>query len=60
MNDRRRVNGPPGGTRPPVFLSNLQSGKANADRPRRQRQPAELRKICMRVSNTEARVKFTN
>ncbi|KAJ5690542.1 Exosome complex component MTR3 [Penicillium macrosclerotiorum] len=46
MADRRRVNGPPGGTRPVVFASTAQSGTGAAERPRRQRQPTDLRKIC--------------
>lgn len=47
MNDRRRVNGPPGGTRPPVYASLLQSGTGADTRAQRQRQPSDLRKICM-------------
>lgn len=47
MADRRRVNGPPSGTRPTVFASSIQSQSGAAtERPRRQRQPNELRKIC--------------
>ena len=47
MADRRRVNGPPSGTRPTVFASSIQSQPGAAtERPRRQRQPNELRKIC--------------
>lgn len=46
MADRRRINGPPGGTRPAVFASLLESGTGATDRARRQRQPTELRKIC--------------
>lgn len=45
MTDRRRINGPPGGTRPPVFASSLKP-IPTAERPQRQRQPNELRKIC--------------
>lgn len=47
MADRRRINGPPGGTRPAVYASLLESDTGAADRARRQRQPTELRKICM-------------
>lgn len=47
MADRRRVNGPPGGTRPAVFAPVTESGTGAGERARRQRQPAELRKICM-------------
>lgn len=47
MADRRRNNGPPGGTRPPVFASLLRSATGEAaERPHRTRQPNELRKIC--------------
>ncbi|OQE27484.1 hypothetical protein PENSTE_c004G05989 [Penicillium steckii] len=49
MNDRRRVNGPPGGTRPPVYASLLQSGTGAGDRAQRQRQPTELRKIFLKT-----------
>ena len=45
--DRRRVNGPPSGTRPAVFASSIKSASATAtERPKRQRQSNELRKIC--------------
>lgn len=47
MADRRRINGPPGGTRPPVFASLQESSTGIANRAQRQRQPTELRKICM-------------
>ena len=47
MTDRRRINGPSGGTRPPVFASSIESTTTTAERPQRQRQPNELRKICM-------------
>ncbi|KAL2222099.1 exoribonuclease family protein [Thermoascus aurantiacus ATCC 26904] len=50
MTDRRRINGPPSGTRPPVFVSLLKSATgAAADRPTRTRQPAELRKIFLKT-----------
>ncbi|KAL4923959.1 3' exoribonuclease family protein [Aspergillus undulatus] len=48
MTDRRRINGPPGGTRPPVFASSINSATA-AERPQRQRQPNELRKIFLKT-----------
>lgn len=47
MADRRRINGPPGGTRPVVYASLLESKTGAADRAQRLRKPAELRKICM-------------
>ncbi|KAL4807672.1 3' exoribonuclease family, domain 1-domain-containing protein [Aspergillus unguis] len=47
MTDRRRINGPPGGTRPPVFASSLKP--STAERPQRQRQPNELRKIFLKT-----------
>ncbi|KAL5048172.1 hypothetical protein BDW71DRAFT_26202 [Aspergillus fruticulosus] len=51
MTDRRRINGPPGGTRPPVFASSIKSSTnaAAAARPQRQRQPNELRKIFLKT-----------
>ncbi|KAJ5398010.1 Exosome complex component MTR3 [Penicillium cosmopolitanum] len=49
MNDRRRVNGPPGGTRPPVYASLLQSGTGADTRAQRQRQPSDLRKIFLKT-----------
>ena len=42
--DRRRVNGPAGGTAPPVFALAL-TGKT-ATTANRTRQPNEIRKIC--------------
>ena len=42
--DRRRVNGPPGGTVPPVYAVALNSKTATAAN--RTRQPNEIRKIC--------------
>lgn len=54
MADRRRINGPPGGTRPAVYASLLESDTGAADRARRQRQPAELRKICMDARTQKA------
>lgn len=51
MADRRRVNGPPGGTRAPVFASSLPTPDGQVpvsfERPKRLRKPDELRKICM-------------
>ena len=41
MTDRRRLNGPAGGTAPPVFSSSLQ-----IDTPVRHRGPKDLRRIC--------------
>ncbi|KAJ5356716.1 hypothetical protein N7517_011325 [Penicillium concentricum] len=49
MADRRRINGPPGGTRPPVFASLQESSTGVANRAQRQRQPAELRKIFLKT-----------
>ncbi len=44
MTDRRRINGPSGGTAPPVFASSLSS--KSSSRAKRTREPDELRKIC--------------
>ncbi|KAJ5102076.1 3' exoribonuclease family protein [Penicillium alfredii] len=49
MTDRRRINGPPGGTRPAVYASLLQSATGAADRAQRQRQPTDLRKIFLKT-----------
>ncbi|KAL4958036.1 3' exoribonuclease family, domain 1-domain-containing protein [Aspergillus filifer] len=50
MSDRRRINGPPGGTRPPVFASSIsKSSTTPIERPQRQRQPNELRKIFLKT-----------
>ena len=46
MTDRRRVNGPPSGTRPAIFASALKTATTATDRPTRQRQPTDLRRIC--------------
>ncbi len=47
MTDRRRVNGPPGCTVPPVFAASLFTANgALAERKGRTREPHELRKIC--------------
>lgn len=45
--DRRRVNGPPGGTAPPVFVDDAKTN--TAQRPTRSRQPDEHRKIFLRT-----------
>ena len=44
MTDRRRVNGPPGGTAPPVFTASLRKKTASAEQ--HTRAPDEIRKIC--------------
>ncbi|OAX84891.1 hypothetical protein ACJ72_00743 [Emergomyces africanus] len=53
MADKRRINGPPGGTRPPVFASALLSSdgprSATLERPVRTRKPDELRKIFLKT-----------
>ncbi|KAI1938818.1 3'-5'-exoribonuclease [Ophidiomyces ophidiicola] len=53
MADKRRINGPPGGTRAPVFTSSLSSAgneKSSAfERPRRTRKANELRKIFLKT-----------
>ncbi|OJJ51185.1 hypothetical protein ASPZODRAFT_333803 [Penicilliopsis zonata CBS 506.65] len=46
MTDRRRINGPPSGTRPPVFAA---GADRPAVRPVRQRQPTELRKLFLKT-----------
>ncbi|KAN0069368.1 3' exoribonuclease family, domain 1 domain containing protein [Elaphomyces granulatus] len=46
MTDRRRINGPPCGTRPPVFAP--ATGKA-AESPKRTRRSNELRKIFLKT-----------
>ncbi|KAM5431711.1 3'-5'-exoribonuclease [Microsporum canis] len=50
MADRRRINGPAGGTRAPVFVScsdsKDKSQSATFERPSRTRRAKELRKIC--------------
>ena len=42
--DRRRVNGPPGGTAPPVYA--VAPNSKTATTANRTRQPNEIRKIC--------------
>ncbi|TKA61963.1 hypothetical protein B0A49_11310 [Cryomyces minteri] len=50
MTDRRRINGPRGGTNPPIFASSLTSPSTlQATRPTRTRQPDELRKIYLKT-----------
>ncbi|KLJ13801.1 hypothetical protein EMPG_11301 [Blastomyces silverae] len=53
MADKRRINGPPGGTRPPVFASSLLSSDGQRsvalERPIRTRKPDELRKIFLKT-----------
>ncbi|KAA8648245.1 hypothetical protein EYZ11_006729 [Aspergillus tanneri] len=49
MTDRRRINGPPSGTRPAIFASSLDASTIAAARPQRQRQPNELRKIFLKT-----------
>ena len=44
MTDRRRVNGPFGGTAPPVFTASLSNETVSARK--RTREPNEIRKIC--------------
>ena len=44
MTDRRRVNGPSGGTAPPVFTSSLKNKTISPEK--RTRAPNEIRKIC--------------
>lgn len=46
MTDRRRINGPSGGTAAPVFTSSLPATNALDNGPVRTRDPTELRKIC--------------
>lgn len=45
MLDKRRVNGPPGGTKAPVFATVLPADEGAA-RPKRSRKAKELRKMC--------------
>ncbi|KAI9667691.1 MAG: 3'-5'-exoribonuclease [Bathelium mastoideum] len=50
MTDRRRINPPNGGTAPPVFLSSLSPTDAvQFQRPKRSRQPNELRQIFLKT-----------
>ncbi|KAI9677134.1 MAG: 3'-5'-exoribonuclease [Bathelium mastoideum] len=50
MTDRRRINPPNGGTAPPVFLSSLAPPDAlQSQRPKRTRQPNELRQIFLKT-----------
>jgi len=53
MTDRRRVNGPSGGTAAPVFLDSFkQDPKDNSDKPTRSRQPNVLRKMFLKTGVT--------
>ncbi|RFU30171.1 hypothetical protein B7463_g6158, partial [Scytalidium lignicola] len=53
MTDRRRINGPPGGTAPPVFSKYLKKDKeVLLNRPTRSRQPNVLRKMFLRTGVT--------
>ncbi|KAL9620391.1 MAG: hypothetical protein Q9160_005091 [Pyrenula sp. 1 TL-2023] len=47
MGDRRRINGPAGGTNPPVFAAPL--GSDATVKPRRTRQPNQLRQIYVKI-----------
>ncbi|EGC41720.1 3' exoribonuclease [Histoplasma capsulatum var. duboisii H88] len=53
MADKRRLNGPPGGTRPPVFASSLLSSDGQhcvaLERPVRTRKQHELRRIFLKT-----------
>jgi hypothetical protein len=45
--DRRRINGPAGGTSAPVYLKTLtREAEAQTERPTRTRAPNVLRKMC--------------
>lgn len=48
--DRRRNNGPAGGTRPPLVTSIAKAADSAHQRPVRLRKPDELRKICKMLS----------
>ncbi|KAE9977244.1 hypothetical protein EG328_002139 [Venturia inaequalis] len=53
MSDRRRINGPGGGTAPPVFASTLVAPDSlQSQRPVRTRKPDELRKIFLKTGIT--------
>lgn len=45
MSDRRRINGPSAGTTPLVFRPYV-TGVSGSERPQRERQPDQLRKLC--------------
>jgi exosome complex component MTR3 len=47
MTDRRRINGPSGGTSAPVYSKYLTKDASDLDRPTRTRAPNVLRKMCM-------------
>jgi len=47
MNDRRRINGPIGGTAPPVYAKSIAlNSDGDLNRPVRTRPPNVLRKMC--------------
>ncbi|KAH0547769.1 hypothetical protein FGG08_000026 [Glutinoglossum americanum] len=52
MTDRRRINGPPGGSSPVIFASSLGIGGRSVKRPSRIRPPDELRKIFLKTGLT--------
>lgn len=52
MTDRRRINGPSGGTSAPVFSKYLIKDSKDLDRPTRSRAPNVLRKMCTYQENT--------
>ncbi|KAI9875453.1 MAG: 3'-5'-exoribonuclease, partial [Pleopsidium flavum] len=52
MSDRRRINGPSGGTAPPVYASSLIKAHTAANQPSRTRRPDELRKIFLKTGLT--------
>lgn len=59
MADRRRVNGPAGGTSAPLFASFITKDATTAlQRPERLRKPNEPRKMC-KLCNLELRVQLT-
>ena len=52
MTDRRRINGPPSGTKLPVFANTLLGNEEKGvNRPFRTRHPAAVRKMCMSTSS---------
>jgi exosome complex component MTR3 len=47
MTDRRRINGPPGGTSAPVYSKYItKDASTQIERPSRSRAPNVLRKMC--------------
>ena len=55
MADRRRINGPAGGTAAPVFSKYIAKESKELDRPTRSRAPHVLRKMCMFICSTKLR-----